>query len=217
MRSAEVGDEIVTTAGIYGTIIDIDDEDDTLDRRDRAGHPDPDGARRDRASHHRGRRRGVRRGRDDETPTRRRRRDRRSAGSDPAVVTDHDHPLDPSATRRAAAADRTGAPRARAPTPGSDGAVGHAGGRSGERGAVAVHRLRRPRDGGDGLHRARVPPREPRREDRLPGAAPPRYTEREATLASVAGYLHDVGQRPRPRRPRSDGRDHRLPGAPRDR
>jgi preprotein translocase subunit YajC len=30
VRSAEVGDEIVTTGGIFGTIIDIDEDDDTL-------------------------------------------------------------------------------------------------------------------------------------------------------------------------------------------
>ncbi len=30
MRSAEVGDEIVTTSGIFGTILDIDEEDDIL-------------------------------------------------------------------------------------------------------------------------------------------------------------------------------------------
>jgi preprotein translocase subunit YajC len=30
VRSAEVGDEIVTTSGIYGTIIDIDEDDDVL-------------------------------------------------------------------------------------------------------------------------------------------------------------------------------------------
>ena len=35
---AEVGDEIVTTAGIYGTIIEIDDDDEHRDRRDRARH-----------------------------------------------------------------------------------------------------------------------------------------------------------------------------------
>jgi preprotein translocase subunit YajC len=30
VRSAEVGDEIVTTSGIFGTIIDIDDDEDVL-------------------------------------------------------------------------------------------------------------------------------------------------------------------------------------------
>jgi preprotein translocase subunit YajC len=30
VRSAEVGDEIVTTGGIFGTIIEIDEDDDTL-------------------------------------------------------------------------------------------------------------------------------------------------------------------------------------------
>ena len=30
VRSAEIGDEIVTTSGIYGTILDIDDDDDVL-------------------------------------------------------------------------------------------------------------------------------------------------------------------------------------------
>ena len=98
-------------------------------------------------------------------------------------MSDPIQPRDPKEPdRRGPPPGRTGPPmprraacRARrAPTPpGPDGARDrHARGRPGQRGALALHRLRRPRDGRHGVHRARVPPREPRGEHRVPGAAP---------------------------------------------
>ena len=210
-RSVEVGDEIVTTAGIFGTIVDDRRGRGHRDRRDRARHEDPDAPRGHRATR-RGRRRvrgrrstTTRMSADEGEPARRGRRQRRGP--------------DPARERRSEPARRVGAPI-------PHGAAGRAGDarsrpvtlerRPGQPGALALHRLRRPRDGGDGLHRARVPPRQPRGASisfqvlhRLG------YSEREATLASVAGYLHDVGNALARDAHGQTRRGARLPGAAR--
>ena len=59
---------------------------------------------------------------------------------------------------------------------------------------VGLHRLGRPGHGRDGVHRARIPPREPGREHRLSRCCTGWATASvRPRLASVAGYLHDVG------------------------
>ena len=60
--------------------------------------------------------------------------------------------------------------------------------------AVAVHRLCGPGDGRDGVHRARVPSREPRgARSRTRCCAASGSPSARPSWPGVAGYLHDVG------------------------
>ena len=164
VNAVEVGDEIMTTGGIFGTVVEIDDDEGTVLVEIAPGHPDPHGEVRHLASPHRGRRRLRARGRrpgpgpavlvtQPSTPG--------EPGSGPvpeppaASVTLTDVQTDPELSLFISSADRV-----------MEG-MGYT--EHGFRHANLVASISY-----QVLHRLG-------------------YTEREANLAAVAGYLHDVG------------------------